>query len=566
MPDEYDSWNVSDYFSDIYSRSGDNPWLNWIPQNGNYGGNAANDAWIKAQAWVDVFGDRHTITRDANGANEVRSIIGDYTARHSGQYDDPLNMKILGPGDQNAVDHDLVTGGALDHVIGDLAYGINQLRDFVFGDHGLYEILSAPFIAIGASAEAIIAGAAGAAIEIGQGIYDAGAAFFGGFATAFGDMAIGDFGGAIGAIFDGIGTAITDFFSSCWNAIEGVFPVVVDLAGTGVNLTSLTDGHTFIDTDHVQHQKTGWVGAGSGILAYDANHNGSVDGYGEFGLTHFKSGSHSDLEGLSAFDANHDGVLNKLDPEWNSFLIWQDVNGNGVCDPGEAKSLNDLGISAIGVDLNGAQSVVAGNLVLNTSRVTFMDGSVHQVDDVSFASSNLVADVNFLNAHTKVVTQSGMAVVMMDETDAALSVRAGDLPTGVSRVSVSAGAGHDVIEVAAPMAAILTGGSGYSEFFGNDAGDLFKAGSGTSVFHGGRGADTFVVDSKSGDVSILGFKGHGEADRLEFSHTAIHNFDDFLSHSQQVGSDVYVSLDPTHHVLIANMQLSSLHAADLLLV
>jgi hypothetical protein len=48
---------------------------------------------------------------------------------------------------------------------------------------------------------------------------------------------------------------------------------------------------------------------------------------------------------LSALDADGDGWL--TGKELGGLAIWQDKNGDGICDPGEVKSLAEWGIVAL---------------------------------------------------------------------------------------------------------------------------------------------------------------------------------------------------------------------------
>jgi len=46
-------------------------------------------------------------------------------------------------------------------------------------------------------------------------------------------------------------------------------------------------------------------------------------------------------------DANADGYISSADPVYNQLRVWQDANGNGIVDDGEAKSLSNMGISTL---------------------------------------------------------------------------------------------------------------------------------------------------------------------------------------------------------------------------
>ena len=58
---------------------------------------------------------------------------------------------------------------------------------------------------------------------------------------------------------------------------------------------------------------------------------------------------------LKQFDKNNDGVISGQ--ELQGLSVWQDLNSNGRVDPGEFKSVQELGITRIGTrhdNLKGA--------------------------------------------------------------------------------------------------------------------------------------------------------------------------------------------------------------------
>src|SRR6185369_13276514 len=100
-----------------------------------------------------------------------------------------------------------------------------------------------------------------------------------------------------------------------------IFPVVLDLNGDGVH---------FLGTDAGVHYDygsgsvaTAWASAQDGILAYDANHDGTVTNASEFV---FGGNGTTDLQALSAYDTNHDGQLTSADAGFSNFVVWQDAN------------------------------------------------------------------------------------------------------------------------------------------------------------------------------------------------------------------------------------------------
>ena len=134
---------------------------------------------------------------------------------------------------------------------------------------------------------------------------------------------------------------------------------------------------------------TAWVDKNDGLLAIDLNGNGKVDNGSEIV---FGNASQSDLQGLAAqYDSNGDGKLSSADAAFAKFGVWQDANSNGVSDPGEFKSLSELGITSISLTGDGKTYTAAGGdvLVAGSTTYTKADGSTGIVADVSFATSEL---------------------------------------------------------------------------------------------------------------------------------------------------------------------------------
>jgi hypothetical protein len=56
-----------------------------------------------------------------------------------------------------------------------------------------------------------------------------------------------------------------------------------------------------------------------------------------------------DANGQPMFDSNGDGKLTAADAAWNEFRVWQDADQDGVTDAGELKTLDQMGITEIGL-------------------------------------------------------------------------------------------------------------------------------------------------------------------------------------------------------------------------
>jgi hypothetical protein len=97
----------------------------------------------------------------------------------------------------------------------------------------------------------------------------------------------------------------------------------------------------------------GWTARGSNeaFLALDRNGNGVIDNGSElFGnFTPLKSGMRAPngFVALAEFDDNGDGVIDAKDSVWGNLRAWVDTNHDGVSQPEEIRTLDDVGIVAL---------------------------------------------------------------------------------------------------------------------------------------------------------------------------------------------------------------------------
>ena len=181
---------------------------------------------------------------------------------------------------------------------------------------------------------------------------------------------------------------------------NGTDPLVLDLNGDGVNLSSMAGNSASFDVDKDGFaERVGWVRGGDGILVRDLNNNGKIDNIGEMfgndqtsGFTQLATldGNHdgkisADDNGLADF--NGDGVLDASDT-FDTLKVWVDSNEDGKTDTGELKSLAELNIVSIAVGATATNTVDSGNTITATGTFQRGDGTTGTVGEVQFDTDN----------------------------------------------------------------------------------------------------------------------------------------------------------------------------------
>jgi hypothetical protein len=134
----------------------------------------------------------------------------------------------------------------------------------------------------------------------------------------------------------------------CEYDAEAIFrsasPIILDLLGDGIKLTSVDNGVYFdLDADGTI-DKVAWTDYqdtfDNAFLIYDKNNNGMVDNGSE--LFGDQSGSSTGFEELAKYDDNGDGIIDPLDGIYPILQLWVDLNKNGKVDYDSTGFTNEL--------------------------------------------------------------------------------------------------------------------------------------------------------------------------------------------------------------------------------
>jgi VCBS repeat-containing protein len=185
-------------------------------------------------------------------------------------------------------------------------------------------------------------------------------------------------------------------------------PLVLDLDSDGkIELLSEANGIFYDFNQDGFSEKTGWVTAQDGMLVFDKDGDGLIEGAPEMiasphslaSLTEDNwDGFQDELNGfaqLSKLDSNKDGVFDAKDAAFSQVRVWQDLNQNGISEADELKTLASLNIKSIDVEgaaleqffgLNGGgfQNIIEGNTITHKSTFTMNDGTKREIVDAWF--------------------------------------------------------------------------------------------------------------------------------------------------------------------------------------
>ena len=288
---------------------------------------------------------------------------------------------------------------------------------------------------------------------------------------------------------------------------DGFLPIVMDIDGDGVELTSLDNSSAFYDIYGDDYQyRMGWVAADDGLLAIDIEGDGVISQAREISFIGYLDGAETDLEGLKYFDSNKDNYLDNHDNYWNQFGVWQDKNQNGSCDNGEFKTLANMGITSINLTSDKKQEHILSNTIygygeyiINGETQTFADVAF-RTDSNGFKSN---ADGSF-SMQTRLeenywIDNKGHAIAFNHEWQ------------DHNKFNGYFGLDGDdwlfLYQATNPL--LLDGGEGSDIITGGENDDIIIGGKGADILHGGKGGNDLLFFDKHdiGDNELVGVDG-----------------------------------------------------------
>jgi Ca2+-binding RTX toxin-like protein len=305
-----------------------------------------------------------------------------------------------------------------------------------------------------------------------------------------------------------------------WSSDDSWDPVVLDLDGSGINITNRTDSPVYFDVDGDGYkEKTAWAGPSDGLLVIDLAANGAAGADGqinqakEIAFAQWTGDPNdTDLQALrTVFDTNGDGRLTSADARWSEFRVWKDANQNGTVEAGELQTLAQAGVTQVNLTSDGNQYLLPDGSKINGTASFVANGVTRSLADAGLAYDT--------SGFQRVATSQGFNYVSEDGTtkqfiDTRVYVPPGWTTPAYNAASSTvylnygtpdathqyvdgylAGQGDDAVWAYGSKAVTIYGDLGNDDLEGSDGNDVIDGGPGADYLLGEGGDDTIYFDS-----------------------------------------------------------------------
>jgi hypothetical protein len=165
-------------------------------------------------------------------------------------------------------------------------------------------------------------------------------------------------------------------------------PLIIDIDGDGVELTSMEDGVSFDIRGNGSKVQVAGVEPDDGLLVLDRNENGIIDSGKE--LFGDQNGAPHGFAELGKYDHDENGLIDSSDPVFDKLQVYRDFNRDGFSQKNELFHLKKMGIHSISLAFTKSEdSQVNGNSLLYEGWYTLRDGSKRSLTDAALAYRSL---------------------------------------------------------------------------------------------------------------------------------------------------------------------------------
>lgn len=290
-------------------------------------------------------------------------------------------------------------------------------------------------------------------------------------------------------------------------------PIIVDLDRDGIEMSLAYAAAFDFDGDGFREQ-TAWAAANDGFLVLDLNADGTrgagdgkINQRKELVLAEWGPKGSTDLQALAIFDTgarggNGNGYLDRNDAIWKELRIWQDLDQDGVSDPGEVKTLDAMGFTRFNLRYDGGKAYndqsddrSTSFSAVSANSVTTYQSGVHGVatyvrNGVTTAGGLGNVTLSYVkNGWKRVETAAGFDLVYekgprQRYVELTTAMSAAYTLTGTAwagAVGDTRGNLLDGLNNAAPL-----------RLLGMEGDDTLRGGNGADTIGGGAGADTLL--------------------------------------------------------------------------